>query len=145
MTLRRNTWITGFAKIVIIQTHQKSEVTTSIHIHPDVLIIMLQRNCWNNNSEGIHTRVNFPVSEFVPNQFLDNDEMPTEFDLFAAVCHKESRTKTSGHFTAQCKIKGSNGYWIEDNNADLELNNFINEIEQEQMSSTILWHTFYFT
>jgi hypothetical protein len=28
-----------------------SEVTTSIHTHPDVLIIMLQRNCWNNNSE----------------------------------------------------------------------------------------------
>jgi hypothetical protein len=31
------------------------EVTTSIHTHPDVLIIMLQRNCWNNNSERINT------------------------------------------------------------------------------------------
>jgi ubiquitin C-terminal hydrolase len=90
-----------------------SEVTPSIHTHPKVLIIMLQCNCWNNNSERINTQVNFPVSGFVPNQGLDNDEMPTEYNLFAAVCHKESRNKTSGHFTAQCKIKGSNGYWID--------------------------------
>ncbi len=77
-----------------------SEVTTSIHTYPDVLIIMLQCNCWNNNSERINTRVNFPVSRFVPNQGRDNDEMPTEYDLFAAVCHKESRIKfqdTSQH------------------------------------------------
>jgi hypothetical protein len=41
-----------------------SEVTTSsIHTHLDVLIIMLQCNCWNNNSERINTRVNFSVSE----------------------------------------------------------------------------------
>ena len=102
------------------------EVTTSIHTHPDVLIIMLPRNCWNNKSERINTPVNFPVSGFVPNQGLDNDEMPTEYDLFAAVCHKESRNKTSEHFTAQCKIKGSNGYWIKYNDQDFELNNFIN-------------------
>ena len=49
------------------------------------------------------------MSGFAPNQELDNDEMPMEYDLFAAVCHKESRNKTSGNFTAQCKIKeGSN-------------------------------------
>jgi hypothetical protein len=66
------------------------------------------------------------VSGFVPNQGLDNDEMPTEYNLFAAVCHKESRNKTSVHFTTQFKIKGSNGYWIEYNEADFELNNFIN-------------------
>jgi ubiquitin C-terminal hydrolase len=87
---------------------------------------MLQCICWNNNSEKINTRVNFPESGFVPNQGLDNDEMPTEYNLFAAICHKESRNKTSGHFRAQCKIKGSNGYWIEYNDADFELNNFIN-------------------
>ncbi len=68
-----------------------SEVTTGIHTHPYVLIIMLQRNCWNNNSERINTRVNFPVRRFVPNQGLDNDEMPMEYNLVAAVCHKESR------------------------------------------------------
>jgi hypothetical protein len=45
------------------------------------------------------------VSGFIPNQGLDNDEMPMEYNLFAAVCHKESRNKTSGVFTAQCKIK----------------------------------------
>ncbi len=85
------------------------------------------------------------MSGFVPNQGLDNDEMPTEYDLFAAVCHEESRNKTSGHFTAQCKIKGSNIYWIEYGDADFELNNLIIvEIEQEQRSSTILWHTFCF-
>jgi ubiquitin C-terminal hydrolase len=66
------------------------------------------------------------VSGFVPNQGLDNDEMSTKYDLFAATCHKELRNKTSGHFTAQCKIKGSNGYWIEYNDTDFELNNFIN-------------------
>jgi ubiquitin C-terminal hydrolase len=103
-----------------------SEVTTSIHTHPDVLIIMLQRNCWNINSERINAQVNFPLSDFVPNQGLDNDGMPSGYGLFAAVCHKESRNKTSGHFTAQCKIKGSNGYWIKYENADFELNNFIN-------------------
>ncbi len=51
------------------------QVTTSIHTHPDVLIIMLQRNCWNNNSERIYTQDNFPVSGFVPNQGLDNNEI----------------------------------------------------------------------
>ncbi len=98
------------------------QVTTSIHTQPIVLIIMLQLNCWNNNSERINTQVNFPVSGFVPNQGLDNDEMPTENNLFAAVCHKESRNKTSGH---KIKIKGSNGHWIKYDDADFELNNFI--------------------
>jgi hypothetical protein len=65
------------------------------------------------------------VSGFVLNQGLDNVEMPTEYNLFAVVCHKESRNKTSGHFTAQCKIKGSNGYWIEYDGTDFELNYFI--------------------
>jgi hypothetical protein len=74
---------------------------------------MLQRSCWNNKSERINTPVNIPVSGFVPYQGLDNDEMPTEYDPFAAVYHKESRNKTSGHLTAQCKIKGSNGYWVD--------------------------------
>jgi hypothetical protein len=66
------------------------------------------------------------VSEFVPNQGLDNDEMPTVYNLFVAICHKESRNNTSKHFTAQCKIKGSNGYWIKYDNTDFELNNFNN-------------------
>jgi ubiquitin C-terminal hydrolase len=65
------------------------------------------------------------VSGFVPNQGHDNDEMPTEYNLFAAVCHKESRNKTSGHFSEQCKIKDSNGYWIKYDDADFKLNNFI--------------------
>jgi ubiquitin C-terminal hydrolase len=66
------------------------------------------------------------VSGFVPNQGLDNDEMPTEYNLFAAVYHKESRNKTSGHLTALCKIKGSNGHWIKYDDADFKFNNFIN-------------------
>ncbi len=33
----------------------------------------------------------------------------------------------SGHFTAQCKIKGSHGYWIKyDDSTDFDLINFIN-------------------
>jgi hypothetical protein len=66
------------------------------------------------------------VSGFVPNQGLDNDEMPTEYNLFAAICHTESKKLTSGHLTAQCKIKGSSSYWIKYNDTDFELNNFIN-------------------
>jgi hypothetical protein len=88
-------------------------MTTSSCTHPDVLIIMLQHNCLNNNSERINTQDKFPVSGFVLNQVLDNDEVPTEYDIFAVACHKESRNESSGHFTAQFKIKGSNGYWIE--------------------------------
>jgi ubiquitin C-terminal hydrolase len=87
-----------------------SEVTTSIHTHLDILIVMLQRNLWNNKSQKINTQVSFPVTRFVPNQRIDNDDMPTKYNLFAAICHKESRNKISGHFTAQCKIQGSNGY-----------------------------------
>jgi hypothetical protein len=50
-----------------------------------------------------------------------------EYDLFDAICHKESRDKTSGHYTAQCKIKDSNNHWIEYDDTDFELNNFINQ------------------
>jgi hypothetical protein len=103
-----------------------SEVTKSIHTQLDVFIIMLQCHCWKNKSERINTRVNLPVRGFIPDQGLDNDEMPTEYNLFAALCHKKSRNKTSGQFTAQCKIKGSNGYWIEYNDTNFEWNNFIN-------------------
>jgi hypothetical protein len=84
------------------------------------------------------------VSGFVPNQGLDNDEMPMEYDLFAAVCHKESRNKISGHFTAQCKIKGSNGDWIEYNSTGFALNNFINS--RNRTRAKIKYHplhTFY--
>jgi hypothetical protein len=38
----------------------------------------------------------------------------------------KNQKKTSEHFTAQCKIKGSNGSWIEYDDVDFELNNFIN-------------------
>jgi hypothetical protein len=53
--------------------------------------------------------------------------MTTEYNLFAAICHTESRDKTSGHYTAQCKIKDSNNHWIKYNDADFESNNFINQ------------------
>jgi hypothetical protein len=52
--------------------------------------------------------------------------MPTEYNHFAAICHKESRNKNSGHSIAQCKIKGSNGYWTKYDDANFELNDFIN-------------------
>jgi hypothetical protein len=53
--------------------------------------------------------------------------MTTEYNLFAAICHKESRDKTSVHYTAQCKIKDSNTHWIEYDDADFKSNNFINK------------------
>jgi hypothetical protein len=105
-----------------------SEVTTSIHTHPNILIIMLKCHEYINNEPGrVNTRVNFPTNEFVPNQGLENVETTMEYNLFAAICHKESRDKTSGHYTAQCKIKDSNNHWIKYNNVDLESNNFINQ------------------
>ena len=66
-----------------------SEVTTSIHTHPNVLIIMLKCHEYINNKPGrVNTRVNFPINGFVPNQALDNAERTTEYNLFAAICHK---------------------------------------------------------
>ncbi len=96
-----------------------SEVTTSIHTHLDVLIMMLKHHEYINNDSGrVNTRVDFPINGFVLNQGLDNAETTTEYDLFAAICHKESRDKTSGHYTAQCKIRDSNNHWIKYDNAD---------------------------
>jgi ubiquitin C-terminal hydrolase len=105
-----------------------SEVTTSIHTHPDVLIIMLKHHEYINNKTGrVNTRVNFPINGFIPNQGFDNVERTTEYNIFAANCHKESRDKTSGHYTAQCKIKDSNNHWIKYNDADFVSNNFIDK------------------
>ncbi len=88
-----------------------SEVTTSIYTHLDTLIIMLKHHEYiNNKPRRVNTQVDFPINGFVPNQGLDNVETPTEYNLFAAICHKESRDKTSGHYTAQCKIKDSTNH-----------------------------------
>jgi hypothetical protein len=89
---------------------------------------MLKRHEYINNEQGrVNTGVDFPINGFVPNQGFDNVDTTTEYDLFAAICHKESRDKTSEHYTAQCKIKDSNNHWIEYNNADFKSNNFINQ------------------
>ena len=106
-----------------------SEVTTSIPTHPDVLIIMIKHHYkYINNKPGrVNTQVDFPINGFVPNQGLENVEITTEYNLFAAICHKESRDKTSGHYTAQCKIKDGNNHWIEYDNAYFMSNNFINQ------------------
>jgi hypothetical protein len=68
-----------------------------------------------------------PINGFIPNQGLENVERTTEYNLFAAIRHKESRDKTSGHYTVKSKIKDSNNHWIKYNNADFESNNFINQ------------------
>jgi hypothetical protein len=89
---------------------------------------MLKHHEYINNEQGrVNTRVNFPINGFAPNQGLENVETTTEYNLFAAICHKESRDKTSGHYTAQCKIKDSNNHWIEYNDADFESNTSINQ------------------
>jgi hypothetical protein len=82
---------------------------------------------FNNKPGKVNTQDDFPINGFVPNQGLENVEMTMEYDLFAAICHKESRDKTSGHYTAQCKIKDSNNHWIKYNYADFSSNNFINQ------------------
>jgi ubiquitin C-terminal hydrolase len=105
-----------------------SEVTTSIHTHPDVLIIVLKHHKYINNKPGrVNSQVAIPINEFVLNQGIDNVETTTEYNLFAAICHKESRDKTSGHYTAQCNIKDSNNHWIEYDDADFVSNDFINQ------------------
>ncbi len=102
-----------------------SEVTTSIHTHPDILIIMLKHHEYINNKQGrVNTQVDFPINGFVPNQGIDNVETTAEYKLFAAICHKESRDKTSRHYTA---IKDSNNHWIQYDDADFASNNFINQ------------------
>jgi hypothetical protein len=46
-----------------------SEVTTSIHTHPNVLIIMLKHHEYINNKPGrVNTRFDFPINGFVLNQ-----------------------------------------------------------------------------
>ncbi len=53
-----------------------SEATTSIHTHPDVLIIMLKFHEHINNKLGrVNTRVDFVINGFVPNQGFDNFDM----------------------------------------------------------------------
>ena len=102
-------------------------MTTSIHTHPDVLIIMLKHHEYINNKQGsVNTQVNFPINGFVANQGFDNVDT-AEYNLFAAIYHKESRDKTSGYYTAQCKIKDSNNHWIKYKDADFTSNNFINK------------------
>jgi hypothetical protein len=124
--LEWNNLMTSFAKNC--NNSDTSEVTTSIHTHLEVLIIMLKHHEYINNKPGrVNTRVDFPINGFVPNQRFDNVETATEYNLFAAICHKESRDKTSGHYTAQCKIKDSNNHWIKYNDAGFKSNNFINK------------------
>jgi hypothetical protein len=124
-----------------------SEVTTSIHTRLVVLTIILKYHEYINNEQGrVNTRVDFPINGFVPNQGFDNVDMTAEYNLFAAFCHKESRDKTSGHYTAQCKIKDSNNHWTKYGDTDFASIYFINQkIEQRQRSCTILWYTFYST
>jgi ubiquitin C-terminal hydrolase len=124
-----------------------SDVTTRIHTHPEVLIIMLKRHEYINNKQGrVNTPMDFPINGFVPNQGFDNVDTTAEYSLFAAICHKESKDKTSRHYTAPCKIKDSNNHWIKYNNKYFKSDTFINQkIEQRQRSCTILWYTFYST
>jgi ubiquitin C-terminal hydrolase len=105
-----------------------SEAITSIHAHPDVLIIMLKHHEYIDNKPWrVNTRVDFPINGFVLNQGFDNVETTMEYNLFADICYKESRDKNYGHYTAQCKIKDSNNHWIKCNDTDFESNNFINQ------------------
>jgi hypothetical protein len=89
---------------------------------------MLKHHEYINNKQGrVNIPVHFPINGFVQNQGFDSVETTVEYDLFAAICHKESRNKTSGHYTAQCKIKDSNNHWIKYNGANFKSNNFINQ------------------
>jgi hypothetical protein len=120
----------GFGMEVMEPRHCKncnashsSERTTGIHTHPNVLIIFLEK--FNNKEERINTKVDFPLTTFIPFQGHDNEEQSTIYDLFAAVNHKQSRSGDGGHFTAQCKIKIIE-YWCK-YNENFQLNNFINK------------------
>jgi hypothetical protein len=94
LTLEWNDWMTGFAQNC--NHSHTSDMTTSIHTHPNVSIIMLKHHEYINNKQGrVNTRVDFPINGFVPNQGFNNVDTTAEYNLFAAICHKESRYKTS--------------------------------------------------
>ncbi len=124
-----------------------SEVTTSIHTHLDVLIIMLKHHEYFNNKPGrVNTRVNFWINGFVPNQGLDNVETTTEYNLFAAISIKNQEIKLLD--TTQHNARSRIVIIIGSNTTTQILSRIITsikEIEQRQRSSTILWHTFYST
>jgi hypothetical protein len=124
-----------------------AEVTTSIHTHLDVLIIMLKHHEYINNQTGrVNTRVDFPINGFILNQGLENVETTMEYNLFAVICHKESRDKTSN--TTQHNARSRIVSIIGSNTTtqiSSQIISSIKEIEQKQRSSTILWHTFYST
>ena len=124
-----------------------SEATTSIHTHPDVLIIMLKHHEYINNKPGrVNTQVDFPINGFVPNQGFDNVERTTEYNLFAAISIKNQEIKlldTTQH-NARSRIViiiGSNTM----TQISSRIISSIKKIEQKQRSSTILWYTFYST
>jgi hypothetical protein len=84
--LEWNDWMIDFVQIV--KKSNTSEVTTSIHTHPDVLIIMLKHHEYINSKRGrVNTRADFPINGFVPNQGFDNVDTTAEYNLFAAICH----------------------------------------------------------
>jgi hypothetical protein len=61
-----------------------SDVTTSIHTHPGVLIIMPKHHEYINNKQGrVNIPVDFPINGFIPNQAFDNVDTIAEYDLFA--------------------------------------------------------------
>jgi hypothetical protein len=100
---------------------------------------MLKHHEYINNKPGrVNTQVNFPINGFVLNQGLENVETTMEYNLFAAICHKESSDKMSGHYTAQCKIKDSNNHWIEYVDIDFESNNFTNQ--RNRIKAKVKYH-----
>ncbi len=121
----------NFGTVVMDPRHCKNcngshslEKTTHIHTHPNVLIILLERI--NNKEERINTKVDFPLTTFIPFQGHDNEGQGKIYDLFAAVNHTQLRSGDGGHFTAQSKNKNTE-YWCEYNDEHFQLNNFVNK------------------
>jgi hypothetical protein len=142
-------WLTElwlwYAKIVIIQTHQKwPQVFTPTWTYWSLSFSVIVGT--SIQREKIHKStfqlVNLSqIKALIKMKCLWN----TTSLLPCAIKNQEIKLKDTSHHNA--RSSSSNGYWIKYNDTDFKLNNFINivEVEQEQRSSTILWHTFYFT
>jgi uncharacterized UBP type Zn finger protein len=124
-----------------------SEVTASIHTHPDVLIIMLKRHEYINYKPWrVNTQVDFPINGFVRIKALIMLKRLRNMTSLLPFAIKNQEIKLLD--TTQHNARSRIVMIIGSNTTTQILSRIIlsiKEIEQRQRSSTILWHTFYST
>ncbi len=122
-----------------------SEVTTSIHTHPDILIIMLKHHEYiNNKPRRVNKQVNFPINGFsrIKALIMLKRLRNTTSLLPFVIKNQEIKLQDTTQHNARPRMVIIIGL-----NTTMQISSqiisSIKEIEQRQRSSTILWHTFY--